>query len=180
MRWPSTKNVTIAVCIWLGLVLGIGTVLFFNGLVVTRPPPTRALQEVMLLSQAVEAYRTDNGHYPTDPATTEQLRPNTSFDPAAYISSSAFLYRSLSGRKPDDTSDPGATNYAPDFFKGSHLRQTPTGQTYIVDPWGNAYGYSTFKSVHPESPDGFNATFDLWSTGNGKKKGDADKWLKNW
>jgi hypothetical protein len=141
--------------------------------------PSRSVAQIQMLAAACEAYRTDHGHYPSDPATTEQLRPNMSFDSAAYQSSSAYLYRCLFGKSSNAPTEADRVDYMPDFDK-SWLRTTPTGITYIVDVWGNSIGYSTFKSVHPESADGYNETFDLWSTGGRKSKADTDKWIKNW
>src|SRR6266436_5753496 len=44
----------------------------------------------------------------------------------------------------------------------------PTDQTQAVtairDPFGYSYGYSTVKSSNPSGTDGYNPTFDLWST----------------
>jgi hypothetical protein len=125
-----------------------------------------------MLSAASEAYKNDTGHYPTDPTATDQLNPNTTFDPQAYIASSAFLYHTLSG---------GSKNYLADLgipFK--LLKTNKAGITYIVDPWGNSLGYSTFKSAHPGSRDGYNPTFDLWSTGGGKDERNPAKWIRNW
>ena len=66
------------------------------------------------------------------------------------------------------------------WYSTKWLKITETGETYFVDSWGNNLGYSTFKAVHPESPDGNNPTFDLWSTAGNKKQVDQTKWAKNW
>lgn len=88
----------------------------------------------------------------------------------------------------------------------------PKSVQFIQDPWGNSYGYSTAAGKQEEdyrdalrnvkagsaapdrksavgTPQGYNPTFDLWSTGgtNGGTKdpktgliSSAAKWVKNW
>ncbi len=169
-------------------VVAIGTAFYISpvfvqsGALEKRRGFGRQTNELMMLSAAIESYKTDHGHYPTDPATTEQLKANTPYDYAAYMRASAFLYRCLmhadddktspnentSGNKPYLTSEPGM------------VHTTPDGTTYILDVNGNSIGYSTLKSVHPESPDGHNMTYDLWSTSGGASQADLQKWVKNW
>ena len=51
--------------------------------------------------------------------------------------------------------------------------------TALVDPFANAYGYSTaYRSPDPNT--GFNPTFDSWSPAAGTTTGDIPKWIKNW
>ena len=137
----------------------------------------RHQMEIKILSVALESYKDKQGNYPSDPLSTEQLRPNASFDPKSYIKSSQFLYRTLSA---DDGKNVnlGFKEYLE--VRPQMLRTGEPGGTYFVDPWGNSYGYSTFKSVHRDSLDGYNPTFDLWSTAGGKREKDRSKWAKNW
>jgi hypothetical protein len=66
------------------------------------------------------------------------------------------------------------------------LKTDVHGRTYIVDPWGNSYGYSTFKALHPQSRDGNNPTFGLWSTGDTRPVNGVNSpqgqipWIRNW
>lgn len=60
------------------------------------------------------------------------------------------------------------------------LKTDAQGRTYIVDPWGNSYGYSTFKAEHLNGNGGYNSTYDLWSTRGGKQDSDKEKWSTNW
>jgi type II secretory pathway pseudopilin PulG len=138
---------------------------------------TRAEAEIKGMSTALEGYKADHGNYPTDSNTTEQLQANATFDPADYIASSAFLYRALTGNL-KASNQPDTTVYY--SFPISMLKTDAQGRTYIVDPWGNSYGYSTFKAAHPDGNGGYNSTFDFWSTGGGKKDGDKAKWIINW
>ena len=153
----------------------------------------RAETEIAAMSAALESYKADNGTYPTDPTTTEGLKPNTDpqgGNPATFISASQFLYKKLSGDSDGNptTSDP--TNDTKNYFafKPNMLKPNPAGaNTYIRDPFGNAYGYSTFENVNPGNSNGNNPTFDLWSTcgETGKKSGETfqqyqQRWIKSW
>ena len=55
-----------------------------------------------------------------------------------------------------------------------------TSVTYIRDPFGNPYGYSTMKAAGGAA--GYNPTFDLWSTAgtSGISESDQAQWIKNW
>jgi len=86
--------------------------------------------------------------------------------------------------------------------KKANPASTPT-ITYLQDPWGYSYGYSTAglkdeqdyrvelekdkNADRPSSQKGFNPTFDIWSTAGstGPKNGttndqERNKWVKNW
>jgi len=57
-----------------------------------------------------------------------------------------------------------------------------TSVSYIRDPFGNSYGYSTIQAATGDSTKGYNPTFDLWSTA-GTTSGsatDLNQWIKNW
>ena len=136
-------------------------------------PPSRVEMEIMQVTVALETYRADHEHYPSDPNTTERIGPNVTFDPVAYITSSEYFYLALAGRL-----DPDGKRYFD--FKPEMLRKTSAGHPYLVDPNGNSFGYSTRKAAHPESLDGENPTFDLWSTGGGRREEDKPQWHKNW
>jgi len=128
-----------------------------------------------------------------------------------YMSSSLELYEAL-------TSDVnctgtgggvGTTNYIadmkPDVFGRSNMTASISSSNlviYLSDPFGNSYGYSTAyastivatgSAANP--PNGYNPTFDLWSTGGatsapynqtsgGKTPGSPGdpmlQWVKNW
>ncbi len=70
-------------------------------------------------------------------------------------------------------------------FKPNMLCPNPPATnpvTAIRDPFGNCYGYSTAKAYAPTGPDGYNPTFDLWSTGGVTPPAPTDQsqWIKNW
>jgi prepilin-type N-terminal cleavage/methylation domain-containing protein len=182
---------------------------------------TRADGEIKRMSMACESFKTDYGSYPSMPGVTEAelngdppLNPQKDGDPNtdAYKASSLFLYVALSGddnkdgklTPPDERSKgymdflstPGILNAQKDG-NGTIMRVN-----FLMDPFGNSYGYSTGaakqeadfkadvaakgdKAKRPETPVGYNPSFDLWSTGglvSTSKISEAEQnvWIKNW
>ncbi len=207
-----------------------GIILSVNGLVQGKAARARAEGEIKALSAGCEAYKGDNGSYPQD-NTTDGLDPRSKGSPTDYQNASKVLYRALSG----DTNTSGRvdatdgkydisgnlitptpqnpappTNYLPDFFQPNRLSGSPaagpfTSVSFIKDPYGNSYGYSTkgaaaeqkyrievTKDASKARPtgEGFNTTFDLWSTAGkntnpiagdlGRPKDITNVWIKNW
>jgi hypothetical protein len=89
---------------------------------------------------------------------------------------------------PTTSSTSDTKNYFGSALKPNMLSPNPPGPaTYLRDPFGYSYGYSTIKSATPTGTDGYNPTYDLWSTGGAtdKKTGETfaayqTRWLKNW
>jgi type II secretory pathway pseudopilin PulG len=168
-----------------------GLILATVGYVQKKGARSRAEAEIAAISAALESYKADNGIYPTDPSTTETLKPNIDpggGDPTNYPSSGMFLYKQISG---DSDGDPTNGVEGKSYFGGSlkpnMLSNPPGPNTYIRDPFGYCYGYSTVKSANPGGTDGYNPTFDLWSTcgETSKKSGETfqqyqQRWVKNW
>ena len=142
---------------------------------------SRAEAEIAAISAALENYKADNGVYPNS-TITDALNPadaNADYRPA-----SSVLYVKLTG---DDDANPTtaaaatAKNYFGGALKPNMLGPAPPGpNTYLRDPFGNSYGYSTAKASNPANPVGFNPTFDLWSVADGAQGADQSKWIKNW
>ena len=182
-----------------------------NGLVQSKAARTRALGEIQTLSSGCDSYKADNGSFPQD-AITDALDPRADGNPndGKYRNASLTLYKQLSGDlNADGRNDPNATppepkGYLSDFFTPQRMgvEATKTVGTanwvlYIKDPYGNSYGYSTkgadaeqkFRTKVSTDPtatrtagQGYNPTFDLWSTA-GKTTYDptiANVWVKNW
>jgi type II secretory pathway pseudopilin PulG len=179
--------VIIIILILAGLVLSIGSYVQNKG------ARARAETEIAAISAALESYKADNGIYPTDAGTTETLEANADpqgGNPANFVDASRFLYKKISGDSDGNptTSDP--TNDTKNYlaFKPNMLSPNPAGpNTYVRDPFGNAYGYSTFENANPGNANGNNPTFDLWSTcgETAKKSGETfqqyqQRWIKNW
>jgi prepilin-type N-terminal cleavage/methylation domain-containing protein len=146
----------------------------------------RAETEIAALSAAIESYKADNGIYPRDNTTTLytdtlDARSNTDATLTVYQNASLYLYQLLSGDTDADLQpNAGAKIYF--SFKLQMLDGTRdangnlTSVSYIRDPFGNSYGYSTANQVDPTTK-GYNSTFDLWSTANST---DSNLWIKNW
>jgi hypothetical protein len=104
-----------------------------------------------------------------------------------YKGASLYLYGELSGDRDSNRivnalDDPSGNGVVPKTYFGFKANQlSPPDQTqnvtFIRDPFGNSYGYSTVKAFAPAGTDGFNPTFDLWSTAN---SADPNQWIKNW
>jgi hypothetical protein len=171
----------------------VGLILSTAGYVQKKGARSRAETEIAAMSAALENYKTDNGIYPTEASTTEMLAANLDpqgGDPANFVSASRFLYKALSGDSDGNpiTSDPTNDTKSYMAFMPNMLNPNPSGpNTYIRDPFGYSYGYSTAKAANPGGANGYNPTFDLWSTcgETAKKSGETfqqyqQRWTKNW
>ena len=170
-----------------GLILNIAGSAQYNS------AKARATSEIKAMETALESYKTDNGAYPSDPASSEQLDPQMSFEPTqgTYLKSSEFLYQQLAGLQPSQTT--AQKTYMQFKPQQLHLASDATTTTvsatspymYIIDPFGFSYGYSTIYATKAAAnnakspPDtsaitvGYNPTFDLWSTGGYSSSGKA-------
>ena len=146
---------------------------------------SRAEAEIAAISAGLENYKADNGVYPSS-TETNALAANKMGDPnaASYQNASLALYKLISGDA-DNSTDRSAESKSYFTFKPNQL--SPTDQTkkvlFIRDPFGNAYGYSTIKASAPSGSDGYNPTFDLWSTAGSVDSSatpNQSQWIKNW
>lgn len=158
---------------------------------------SRSETEINALEAALESYKADNGTYPSS-SETDSLGPvATSYSPSAYVAAGQILYKALSGDTDFNFSNGmGGASAGKQYFefKPNQLYSNgTTSTTYPIDPWGNAYGYSTAQAnvaptALPATTPGFNPTFDLWSTAGSTEapnptpsSGTVDpKWIKNW
>ena len=165
------------------------------GYVQDKARRSRAEAEIAAISAALENYKADNGVYPREPASTDSLIASADpqgGNPANFLTSGRYLYKQLSGDSDGNptTSDPtnDTKSYIGAALKPNMLKPNPPGpNTYIQDPFGNAYGYSTAKAADPSGSNGYNPTFDLWSTSGETAKKPAEtfqqyqaRWIKNW
>jgi type II secretory pathway pseudopilin PulG len=157
-----------------------GLILATSGYVQKKGARSRAEAEIAAMSAACESYKADNGIYPSN-STTNSLDPST-VAPQSYVAASQYLYTQLSGDSDDNPTTSAATDTKNYFsFKPNMLSPNPPGaNTYIRDPFGNSYGYSTAKASNPASSIGYNPTYDLWSTAGGATTSDVPGWIKNW
>ena len=197
---PYTGFTLIELVVVFGLILVLsGLVLSTVGYVRKKGARARAETEIAAMAAALESYKSDYAAYPrgnadlsnTTPYDTDTLDPVNNVNPAAtpipnvYTKASLYLYKQLSG---DSAGNRQVTSKSYFTFKPNMLY--PDDQTqdvqYIRDPFGNSYGYSTKKASDP-SANGYNPTFDLWSTaGVAQSPTPAppatlqDLWIKNW
>ncbi len=165
------------------IVILAGLILSTIGYVQKKGARARAEAEIAAMSAALESYKADNGIYPRDATNqytdTLNAKSNTDASQSVYQNASLFLFTRLSGLNADQTAIAGAKSYF--TFKPQMLGGTRDANgnvnpvTYIRDPFGNSYGYST--AYQADSSKGYNPTFDLWSTANST---DANQWIKNW
>jgi type II secretory pathway pseudopilin PulG len=188
------------------LIVVVGIIIVLAGLVLStvgyarkKSARARAETEIAAMSAACENYKADNGIYPrssttdTFTAVTNRVPPDpqpTSYDPSvtAYSLTSFYLYGQLSGNPSGDRTTYTQQRYMQ--FKPNML-SPPDGTgtvTAIRDPFGNSYGYSTAQAFYIDNPganpnNGFNPTFDLWSTAGTSTAANAayeNAWIKNW
>lgn len=165
------------------IIVLVGLILTSAGYIQIKGARSRAETEIAAISAALENYKADNGTYPRDTATTDNLDPRSSGNPTTYQAASLFLYDSLFGSVSTGsrTAAVGAKAYF--AFKPYMLSPANQGQNvqYIRDPFGNSYGYSTAYQKNPAT--GYNPTFDLWSTGgniDNNSPSNQTQWIKNW
>ena len=157
-----------------------GLILATTGYVQNKGARSRAEAEIAAMSAACESYKADNGVYPSDATKTDKVDPSASPIPAA---ATQYLYEELSGNS-SATLQPvtGKKSYfafKPQMLSGQKDNSgNLTSVSYIADPFGNAYGYSTAKAAGAAF--GYNPTFDLWSIANAKPTTDQNQWIKNW
>ncbi len=188
MRYAGAFTVIELLVVMTVIIVLAGLILGTSGYVQKKGARARAEAEIAAMSAALESYKADNGIYPTTTA-TNTLKANSDTDASIHAAASLALYAELSGdhdanrtvNSSDDLTGGGVTPKTYFAFKPTNLMPAPpltTTVTAIRDPFGNSYGYSTVKAFAPSGADGYNPTFDLWSTAN-----DPDNpasWIKNW
>jgi prepilin-type N-terminal cleavage/methylation domain-containing protein len=138
---------------------------------------SRALNEIQGMTTALDGYKADNGNYPPSDGVLTTATPYTLSDGSVaggeYQTNSQLLYQALSGQT-NFLDTPVNKSYM--TFKliqlGNNSAPVGTsgaGSTYIADPWGKSYGYSTGTppgGATTNNPYAGAGQFDLWSTGN--------------
>jgi type II secretory pathway pseudopilin PulG len=191
-----------------------GLVLSTAGYARKQGARARAQTEIAAMSAACESYKSDNAVYPRDPTlntATDALDARTMLDPVTtdatlYRTASLVLYRALSGDRNLDRAITDAdksfnidgstlgtplTQLPQVYFTFKPNMLSPSGGsgtvTAITDPFGNSYGYSTANQADPNTPKGYNPTFDLWSTAGvapsptpAPPATQQNLWIKNW
>ena len=171
----SFTVVEILVVMTIILVLA-GLVLATSSYVHNKGARSRAEAEIAAISAALENYKADNGVYPADTS----VNARTMGDPNQYNTASQTLYVELTGDTDRNRqTDTGKTSYM--AFKDNQLSPATGTVSFIKDPFGYSYGYSTVFQT--DSTKGYNPTFDLWSTVgvvDTSASPSSTKWIKNW
>jgi type II secretory pathway pseudopilin PulG len=161
-----------------------GLILATAGYVEKKGDRSRAESEIAAISAALESYKADNGIYVRN-SDTDNLDPINNVNPSAtplpnnYTKASLYLYEQLSGDTTGNRQPSGKSYFT---FKPNMLLPAPPSTATVIairDPFGNSYGYSTMKASNPTN-NGYNPTFDLWSTAGGTQSGNVPGWVKNW
>jgi prepilin-type N-terminal cleavage/methylation domain-containing protein len=149
-------------------VIGIlaGLTLGAAGAVRRHGATSQAKSEIEALRAACERYYADFGFYPSNTS----ANPEITWNPANYVDAGRVLYTNLLGVNRWNIT---ATNGAKRYFEPkvamvytNNASQAP----YFIDPWGNAYGYYSDSTNSPL----------IWSTANGSKSTDTNKWIISW
>jgi general secretion pathway protein G len=162
-----------------------GLVLSVSSYVQNKGKRSRAEAEIAAMSAALESYKADNGIYPRASGSTDILNAQTATNPSTYQTASLYLYQQLSGLDTSQQPVSGMKSYfsfRPQML--GHIPSTSTTVAYLRDPWGNSYGYSTIQAATGSTTQGYNPTYDLWSTA-GPTPAPAPSpiqniWIKNW
>jgi prepilin-type N-terminal cleavage/methylation domain-containing protein len=150
-RLPSAAFTLLELVVVMAVIVVLaGLILTTSSYVHKEGARSRAEAEIAAISAALESYKVDNGVYP----------------------SSNLLYLALTGDTDKDGRPGPGTLYI--SFKPNQLAGTGSS-TFIKDPFGNSYGYSTLGPTNG----GYNPTFDLWSTA-GDTDGIHARWIRNW
>ena len=170
-----------------------GLTLSTMGYVQKKGARARAETQISAMSVACESYKADNGIYPRN-SDTDGLNAQTSGDPTItqYQNASLWLYKQLSGDSSANLQPPAGAkiyfSFKPQMLGGTRdANGNLTSVTYIQDPVGNSYGYSTAYQAWVDggslgTQTGYNPSFDLWSTTGTTSGSPSDRlqWIKNW
>jgi general secretion pathway protein G len=179
LRRRAFTIIELLVVITLIIILA-GLILSTIGYIQNKGARSRAETEIAAMSAALENYRADNGIYPRDTTNTDQVDPSASPIPTT---ATQFLYEQLSGNSAANLQPiSGAKRYfafKPQMLSGpKDTSGNLIGVTFIRDPFGNSYGYSTMKASGGTG--GYNPTFDLWSIADDSSGTNQTQWIKNW
>lgn len=147
------------IAILAGLILGT------SGYVQEKAGNSRAEAEIKALSNAIEAYKLDNGVYPQQPNGTLASSTKVLLEALSPTNAGAKVYFEFPARMLEGFRSSQAGGYE-DALKNAD---------YLQDPFGNPYHYQ-FPGEDDRSGEAF---FDLWSQGK-KNSGDTNLWIKNW
>lgn len=208
MKRPTPQGFTLVEMITVVAVIVIlaGLVISVSGLVMQKANRSRADGEIQVIKNHLDAYKRDNGTYPQT-VNTDKLDPRLDVSPTSnkYLLANLDMYSAITGdylpaSSPDGKPEKDSKIYY--TFPRTQLSFTkdnsgnPQNIRYVSDPWGNPYGYSTAgaeleakyradvrkdpKTARPTDLQGYNPTFDVWSTAGATTLTQRPKWVRNW
>jgi prepilin-type N-terminal cleavage/methylation domain-containing protein len=144
-------------------IIGIlaGLTLGAAGAVRRHSATSTAKAEVAALQAACDRYFADNNLYPSNTS----VDPASSINPTNYIAAAQVLFTNLLG-----SATLTATPTSKRYLEPKTAMVNTTGNNYLIDPWGYAYGYNS---------DGTNAPL-IWSTAGQTTAGGTNKWITSW
>ena len=121
-----------------------GLVLATSSYVHNKGARSRAEAEIAAMSAALENYKADNGVYSRAAALRLLECGQIQSDQLTRAASLSLLYKALTGDLNHRSQLPSPENRPTSHFKTNQLSPASTGDvTFIKDPFGNSYGYST-------------------------------------
>ena len=144
-------------------IIGIlaGLTLGAAGAVRRHGAASTAKAEVAALQAACDRYFADNNLYPLNTS----VNPASSVAPTGYTAAGQTLFTNLVG-----SATLSAAPTTKRYFEPKPAMVNTTGNNYLIDPWGYAYGYYS---------DGTNAPL-IWSTAGQTTTTGTNKWITSW
>jgi len=147
------------------IVILAGLLLSTSGFVQEKAGIERAKNEIAAISTALEAYKLDNGDYPTTGADGSDNSTYVLLDALSSTNAADKVY--FKGGFPGKMMDSYSSSKTYQEIRGSAKS--------LNDPFGNPYHYQ-YPGKDEHSGTNF---FDFWSQGK-KNTTDTNTWIKNW
>lgn len=165
----------------IGLLAGI--LLAAAGGVRNQAARSQAKAEIAALESALTRYQMDFGGFPAPSTNISTNGSQYPLNPSNYIASSRIMFSNLMGRAVfTNPPDPGFKAY---LEPKPSMVVTNVSPNYLIDPWGNAYGYYWNTNENPPVGSSMFSRVvpDVWSTGGQSGIGtqtNRAKWIANW
>jgi general secretion pathway protein G len=143
-----------------------GLLLSVSGYVQEKAGNDRAKTEIAAIGNALEAYKLDNGDYPTTGADGGDNSTQVLLDALAPTNTDEKVY--FKGGFPGRMLD--------SYTSSKTYQEVRSSAKALVDPFGNPYHYQYPGDTQKNGSTNF---FDFWSQGK-KNSGDTNVWIKNW
>jgi prepilin-type N-terminal cleavage/methylation domain-containing protein len=142
-----------------------GLLLSVSGFVQEKAGNDRARTEIAAIGNALEAYKLDNGDYPTTGADGGDNSTQVLLDALSPTNTDEKVY--FKGSFPARMLD--------SYSSSKTYQEVRSSAKALVDPFGNPYHYQ-YHGKEDRSGTNF---FDFWSQGK-KNSSDTNVWIKNW